>query len=359
MSHPSQVIVVRGKRAKVHGDRWMGAAVLDLLAGGPDEVRRWLESVGEADADDYLRDDTEAGFLVDFDRRVLLCHGDPTTGYVGELEGDRIGGDLASWEAKVRPAWIDASFRFEWVERDRYVAHLREHRIRFPERPPPQVPDELDELKRRLDDELARLERERPRPLGPEEPTEPAPKRTDGDRGGTYRFVVLLVLGVPLAILGLVARLLTWPVRARLREALKNRQQRRWRKDRAETLRQVLERCAAVERAPHDPVALVARGEGFLACGRLAEAEDDFDRAASLLRETEQERVGELTMAMAIHDRGVARKRAGKHTRGDADLARAKELGFRPKPAKRRGVPLTLMVPGFLFLLAAGLVVED
>jgi len=73
-----------------------------------------------------------------------------------------------------------------------------------------------------------------------------------------------------------------------------------------------------LETTPHGPSPYLLRGFAWVYEGKYEKAIDDYNRAIDLEPEN----------SVAWYNRGVAYKRLGKETRGEADMARARELGF-------------------------------
>lgn len=205
MSHPAEAIVIRGGRARRFVDRWSGARALDALAAGPDGCEAYCEAFTE---EREQRADVEAGWLVDFDRRVVLCFGDPSTGYMGETAAERIAADATGWEAVVRPEW--PGYALSWVDgSDALAAHVKKRGI---------VIEPSDEDVERLRARLARLREELPsQPPAAAAPPQPAPK---GRAPSSKSVMPLLLCILPFALL---TRLVTLPIRGWLLDRMRRR----------------------------------------------------------------------------------------------------------------------------------------
>jgi hypothetical protein len=317
VSHPAQVIIVRRGRAQMFTDRWLGARVLDALAEGPGGcagVVEHLTETGEAARD------VEAGWLVDFDRKQLIVVGDPETKYVGEEPGDAIAGTREAWRALVLPMW--SKFTVEWATGgEAFEAYLR--------RVSPDVrvtAADLDALTRRLNAALG--------PIEADDAEDDAPRTAARAGWG------MTALAAAVGALALVVRLLTMPFRARLHDRAKRRAN--------EARRALL--CRALDLTERRGVAAsFERGCVLLQVGWTRHAERDFDRCVAEIEDAHATERDGVKLASALYDRGVCRLRLRKRKLADADMARAAELGLRPRTSSFG----TLRA---LFLVISGLV---
>jgi hypothetical protein len=139
--------------------------------------------------------------------------------------------------------------------------------------------------------------------------------------------LVFLIVLVP----ALAVRLVLFPVRWRVRDALGARGTRR--RERAREA--VVEATSAVAAAPDDVDALNRRGLAYLAAGRTAEAERDFAACEARLAAGA---TAEITRGGALHNRSVALHRLGLPQLGSRSAAAARAAGFQilgPTLAKR------------------------
>lgn len=325
MSHLAHVSLIRNKRVIHFTDRWMGARVLDALVAGPDQCELLIATLTTSKE---VSLGAEAGWLVDFDAQRLIAFGDVETTYVGDEDQPEYSRE--ELRSAVVRAW--SGFSIVWAQDARAVQEYVEAGS-FASASTPEVPandERLDDLRR---DEDA---------LGP--------ISVKGD--ATKASWTIVFLFVVVVIAGFVTRVLTLPFRS----TLQSRAERKVRAFRDECDRRILALTAFLQANPSHAASRFERAGLEMAMIRLSEAEADYDACVRYFEERDRgdEAPG---LALALHNRGVARKRLGYPKLGAADQLRASELGFVPaqtSTANRLWLPLY-----FTFRRIAGLNPRD
>lgn len=276
MSLTTCIVLVRGSNVAVHAG---GEAPFERLLAGPAGVA----GVAGLPALAAVPERLDAGWLADLDaRRVVLFDA---------------GLAAAELVAQVHARW--QGFEVRWSGEGDLAAYAAGERAEF-EAPSAERLAALSWVPESRRAALGELE------AG--EPT-PAPERPRGRAA----IVAAIVLVLPFA---LVVRLLTAPWRRRLREQAQERERRRGRA----AIATAVEQC---ERAADEPDALFRRGVALLAAGRHDAAELAFDACVGRLAAGEP---ATTRVALALHDRGVARRGLGLPRLAARDLQRAAEL---------------------------------
>jgi hypothetical protein len=219
-----------------------------------------------------------------------------------------------------------------------FEAYLRARRLTLPVEPEDVL--ELEQRARAHDvDREASLgaltEQESALPDG----NEPAPAADPSKPGRIVTALSLAVL-LPLALLVLLA---TLPFRARVRAATRRKDDRK----RAAALTAFLAASDASDAAPEDMDRRFERGGRALDVGFRALAERDFD---AVVRGVEAGRAeGRVSLATALHSRGIARQWLSLPRLAAQDRCRAIALGF-ALPARTRPTVLTTLTTTWVAL---------
>ena len=340
MSHRALLVVVRGKRALAYVDRWLGARVLDVvLDGGPtavDELAHSLTAIGDIGADHAW----EAGVLGDPRRKRVLWFGDPTTRYVGEELGEAPT-DPDAFDRRIAERW--SGWDVEPVDgAGDFRAHLARQRtsveqVRVEATPPPPEPGDPEcearfAALRAAEDALA------------SDPRDPGAPHAPARAGCSTTLALVVFVFAP----ALLVRLLTWPLRRPLRAWVGRREAGRARAAARVKAEAVARLDAQVAAAPDAAAARIDRA----LLREPLRAEHELSEVVALLEGREHDDEQRRLLAIALHNRGAMRRALRLGRLADADLARARALGF----VQRRRSPFTAVRLGWgLFVVVAGL----
>jgi hypothetical protein len=129
MGHRANFIIIRDNAARVYYDQWAALGCIDTFAVGPTEAVNALTGMEETDE---LMDWAlaEGGYLLDFDRKVAICFGEPFDEFESE-DDDSVAfdQDRLSFLKQIASAWTD--WKLVWDERgvDAFAAYLKARNI--------------------------------------------------------------------------------------------------------------------------------------------------------------------------------------------------------------------------------------
>lgn len=301
MSHLAHVSLIRNKRVIHFTDRWMGARVLDALVAGPDQCEQLVATL-KTSKDVSLG--AEAGWFLDFDAQRLIAFGDVETTYIGDDARPKYSRE--ELKSAVVQAW--SGYSIVWAKDARAVLDYVEA-CSFESASTRDLSAKDRRLEQLQTEEAA---------LG-----DVSVKADAAETSWAIVFLFVLVV-----IAGFVARILTFPFRA----FLQSRGYRKLRSIQDEHDRRIDALSTLLKANPSHIASRFERAGLAMAMFRSFEAEADYDACVNYFEE--QDRGDEAPgLALALYNRGVARKRLGCLKLGTEDQRRATELGFVPAQA--------------------------